>query len=101
MTMIVVNPADGSEVGRYEQPAAAAVAASLDLAQDAFLAWRARPVAERADLLRALAETLRANRDDFVREGDARDGKDPARGRGRGREVGMVLPSTGCASSST
>jgi succinate-semialdehyde dehydrogenase/glutarate-semialdehyde dehydrogenase len=75
MTLIAVNPADGSELGRYEQPDAAALAASLDRAQDAFLDWRARPVAARAELLRSLAATLRANAAELAREATLEMGK--------------------------
>jgi succinate-semialdehyde dehydrogenase/glutarate-semialdehyde dehydrogenase len=75
MTLIAVNPADGSEVGRYEQPDADAIRAAVDRAQDAFLAWRERPLAERAELLVSLASTLRANRDDLAREATLEMGK--------------------------
>jgi succinate-semialdehyde dehydrogenase / glutarate-semialdehyde dehydrogenase len=75
MTLIAVNPANGSEIARYEQPDAGAVAASIELAQAAFLEWRARPIAERAELLRALASKLRANKDDLAREATLEMGK--------------------------
>jgi acyl-CoA reductase-like NAD-dependent aldehyde dehydrogenase len=35
MTLIAVNPANGSEIARYEQPDAGAVTASIELAQAA------------------------------------------------------------------
>ena len=75
MTLIAVNPTDGSELGRYEQPGADQVAEAIDRAQDAFVAWRERPLSERAELMRSLAATLRANKDDLAREATLEMGK--------------------------
>ena len=51
------------------------MAAALDRAQSAFAEWRERPIAGRAELLRALAATLRSNRDDLAREATLEMGK--------------------------
>ena len=75
MTLVAINPADGTEVGRYDQPSADDVAAAIDRADAAFGSWRQRPIAERADRLRSLAATLRANSADLAREATLEMGK--------------------------
>ncbi|MFC3286122.1 bifunctional proline dehydrogenase/L-glutamate gamma-semialdehyde dehydrogenase PutA [Litchfieldella rifensis] len=52
-----VSPADGSRVvGRVHEATPAEVAAALDAAEDGFRDWSARPVAERAEVLRRTAD---------------------------------------------
>ncbi|PMR72204.1 bifunctional proline dehydrogenase/L-glutamate gamma-semialdehyde dehydrogenase PutA [Halomonas heilongjiangensis] len=52
-----VSPADGSHVvGRVHEATPAEVAAALDAAHDGFRDWSARPVAERAEVLRRTAD---------------------------------------------
>jgi hypothetical protein len=75
MTLVAVNPADGTEVGRYEQPTPEEVTAAIDRADAAFAGWRARPISERADLLRSLAATLRAHSAQLAREATLEMGK--------------------------
>jgi succinate-semialdehyde dehydrogenase / glutarate-semialdehyde dehydrogenase len=75
MTLVAINPADGTEIGRYDQPSADDVAAAIDRADTAFGTWRRCPIAERADLLRSLAATLRANSADLAREATLEMGK--------------------------
>jgi succinate-semialdehyde dehydrogenase/glutarate-semialdehyde dehydrogenase len=75
MTLIAVNPADGNELARYEQPGSEEVAEAIDRAHSAFLEWRERPIAERADLLRSLAATLRESKADLAREATLEMGK--------------------------
>lgn len=75
MTLVAVNPADGTELGRYDQPGNDDVTRAVDHAQNAFQEWRHRPVSERAELLRWLAATLRANRDELARQATLEMGK--------------------------
>jgi RHH-type proline utilization regulon transcriptional repressor/proline dehydrogenase/delta 1-pyrroline-5-carboxylate dehydrogenase len=52
-----VSPADGSRVvGKVHEATPDEVAAALDAAEDGFRDWSARPVAERADVLRRTAD---------------------------------------------
>jgi succinate-semialdehyde dehydrogenase/glutarate-semialdehyde dehydrogenase len=76
-----VNPATGETVREYAETAPAAVSAALELADRAFLGWRARPFADRAAIMRAAGARLRARA-----AGDARliaieMGKPVAQGR--------------------
>ncbi|HEX6715046.1 MAG TPA: NAD-dependent succinate-semialdehyde dehydrogenase [Thermoleophilaceae bacterium] len=75
MTLTAINPANGAELGRFEEPSEQQIAAAIERAHSAFLEWRERPLAERAELLRALAATLRANKDDLAREATLEMGK--------------------------
>jgi succinate-semialdehyde dehydrogenase / glutarate-semialdehyde dehydrogenase len=75
MTLIAVNPADGTELARYDQPDSQQVAEAIARADAAFADWRTRPLAERAALLRSLAATLRANKDDLARAATLEMGK--------------------------
>ena len=75
MTLVAINPADGTEIGRYDQPSADDVAAAIDRADAAFQSWRRRRIAERAELLRSLAATLRAHSAELAREATLEMGK--------------------------
>jgi succinate-semialdehyde dehydrogenase / glutarate-semialdehyde dehydrogenase len=67
MTFTAINPADGSVLGTYEEHTEEQVHAALDRAHAAFLAWRERPITERAALLTKLAEALRARQPELAR----------------------------------
>jgi succinate-semialdehyde dehydrogenase / glutarate-semialdehyde dehydrogenase len=75
MTLTAFNPADGTELARFEEPTEHELAAAIDRAHQAFLEWRERPLAERCTLLRSLASTLRANKADLAREATLEMGK--------------------------
>ncbi|GAB3276783.1 bifunctional proline dehydrogenase/L-glutamate gamma-semialdehyde dehydrogenase PutA [Parahaliea aestuarii] len=61
------NPADHAElVGRISYADDAAIEAALDTAHAASPTWAQRPVQERADILRRLADALEANRDELI-----------------------------------
>ena len=75
MTLIATNPATGDELGRYDTATPAQVETAVARAHDAFLAWRARPLAERADLVRGLASTLRTHKDELAALATAEMGK--------------------------
>lgn len=61
-----VNPATEQLLARYDAMSPAAVEMALAGAQQAFRAWRRTNFAERADRLRAAAQTLRAQRERFA-----------------------------------
>ena len=75
MTLTAVNPADGTELARFEEPSQQQIAAAIEHAHTAFLDWRERPLAERSELLRSLASTLRANKADLAHEATLEMGK--------------------------
>jgi acyl-CoA reductase-like NAD-dependent aldehyde dehydrogenase len=75
MTLTAVNPADGSQLGRFEELSGDQVTAAIERAHSAFLEWRERPLAERCDLLRSLAATLRENKAELAREATLEMGK--------------------------
>ena len=75
MTLTTFNPADGTELARYEEPTEYELAAAIERGHQAFLEWRERPLAERCQLLRSLATTLRANKADLAREATLEMGK--------------------------
>jgi succinate-semialdehyde dehydrogenase/glutarate-semialdehyde dehydrogenase len=62
----VVNPATGKTEATYETFSDAQVEAALSKAQAAFEAWRSRPVAERAAIVRRAAELHRERRKDLA-----------------------------------
>lgn len=63
MAIETINPATGELVQRFKPTSAANVDAALARAARAFSAWRERPFGERAKLLKATAQTLRAQRE--------------------------------------
>ncbi|WP_423141679.1 NAD-dependent succinate-semialdehyde dehydrogenase [Parablastomonas sp. CN1-191] len=58
---ISVNPATGSELGRWEDHDQAHVDTTLTAAVGAQAQWRATPIERRVDLLRSIAKVLREN----------------------------------------
>jgi succinate-semialdehyde dehydrogenase/glutarate-semialdehyde dehydrogenase len=58
-TITVVDPATEEAVASYAEHSPEQIEAALAAADDAFKAWRRRPVQERAELLRAVARELR------------------------------------------
>lgn len=63
----VRNPADHSElVGRVTHADDSAIAAALDRAHAAFPEWAGKTVAERADILRRLADALEEHREELI-----------------------------------
>ncbi|HET9103916.1 MAG TPA: NAD-dependent succinate-semialdehyde dehydrogenase [Solirubrobacteraceae bacterium] len=75
MTLTAVNPVDGAALGQFEELSQAEVSAAIGRAHDAFASWRATPLAERCERLRALAATLRAHKADLAREASLEMGK--------------------------
>ena len=64
---ISLNPATGEELARIDDHSPAQVEAMLDAAHVAQRAWRFEPVERRAELLRAIARTLRAGSARYAR----------------------------------
>ena len=62
----VVNPATGETLATYPTATDADVANALDAAASAFASWRETPVAERAALIRRVAQLHRERRDDLA-----------------------------------
>jgi len=60
----VINPATEKVVRTYALHDEGAVRVKVEQAQQAFTAWREKPVAERAQLLAAVARRIRARRDE-------------------------------------
>ena len=58
MTFTAINPANEAVIGEYETHDDAYVDAALQVAHEAFLAWRATSFAERATLMTRVAELL-------------------------------------------
>jgi succinate-semialdehyde dehydrogenase / glutarate-semialdehyde dehydrogenase len=75
MSLTAINPTDGSELGRFDELSPEQVSAAIERAHAAFGEWRERPLAERCDLLRSLAATLRSNKAELAREATLEMGK--------------------------
>lgn len=58
---ISINPATGEQIGRYPFESASALQAALSRAAAGFRVWRNTAVAQRSQLLIALAQALRGN----------------------------------------
>ena len=56
------SPIDGSQIGAVQTDTAADVAAAVERAHQAFLAWRVVPAPVRGELIRQFAEELRQNK---------------------------------------
>ncbi|PMZ30158.1 succinate-semialdehyde dehydrogenase, partial [Pseudomonas sp. GW247-3R2A] len=55
---ISINPATGEQIGHYPFESASALQAALSRAADGFRVWRSTAVAQRSQLLIALAQAL-------------------------------------------
>ncbi len=67
MTLQSINPATGDLLERFEETSPAALDQILERADAASRAWRRRPVAERAERLRAAARLLRERKSAYAR----------------------------------
>jgi succinate-semialdehyde dehydrogenase / glutarate-semialdehyde dehydrogenase len=65
-TFEVCNPASGEVLAEVPRLGAAETRRAIDAAAAAFPAWRDRPAAQRARILRAFADELMAHRDDLA-----------------------------------
>ncbi|KHK98947.1 succinate-semialdehyde dehydrogenase [Microbacterium mangrovi] len=62
----VVNPATGETLATYPTATDAEIAQALDAAASAYASWRETPVAERAALIRRVAQLHRERRDELA-----------------------------------
>ncbi|HYK81646.1 MAG TPA: NAD-dependent succinate-semialdehyde dehydrogenase [Gemmatimonadales bacterium] len=80
MTLESVNPATGDVLETFEETSPDALDRTLQRADAASRDWRRRPVAERAERLRAAARLLRERREGFARTMALEMGKPLAQG---------------------
>lgn len=76
-----INPATGEHLVTYEHHTDAEVTEIVDASQAAYQDWRRRPLAERADVVRAIGELLRERSDDLAQMMTAEMGKVLAHGK--------------------
>ncbi|WP_116652643.1 NAD-dependent succinate-semialdehyde dehydrogenase [Pelagibacterium sediminicola] len=81
-TLDVINPADGSVIGRVPNAGAAETRRAIEAAATAFTSFKQTLAAERADMLFALYDAIRANIDELAHILTAEQGKPIAEARG-------------------
>ncbi|HEV7661413.1 MAG TPA: aldehyde dehydrogenase family protein [Allosphingosinicella sp.] len=82
-----ISPVDGSKLGSVEVADAAAVAAAIGRAADAFRAWRLVPPPRRGELVRLFGEALREEKDALGRLVSRECGKILSEGLGEVQEM--------------
>jgi len=80
MSLDAINPVTGEVLERFEETSAEEVARIVATAHAAFLEWRERPFAARAERMREAARLLRARRADYARVMALEMGKPLAQG---------------------
>jgi aldehyde dehydrogenase (NAD+) len=85
--LLSVSPIDGSALGQIEAADPAAVAAAIDRAHEAFLAWRLVPPPRRGELVRLLGEVLREEKEALGRLVSRECGKLLSEGLGEVQEM--------------
>ena len=80
--LAVTDPATGAEIARVPAMGAAETEAAIAAAEAALPAWRERPAAERAAVLRRWFDLMRAHADDLAAILTAEQGKPLAEARG-------------------
>ncbi len=80
--IIVLNPATGEEVARVASCGAAETASAIAAADKAMVEWKARPVKERAAILRRWFDLSMEHQEDLARIMTAEQGKVLAEARG-------------------
>jgi succinate-semialdehyde dehydrogenase / glutarate-semialdehyde dehydrogenase len=81
-TLDVINPADGSVMGQVPNSGAAETRRAIDAAATAFETFKATTAAERADMLFALYDAIRANIDELAHILTSEQGKPIAEAKG-------------------
>ncbi len=81
------SPIDGGAIGRVASADHAAVAAAIDRAHDAFIAWRRIPAPRRGELVRLFGEVLREEKDPLGRLVSLECGKLLSEGLGEVQEM--------------
>jgi succinate-semialdehyde dehydrogenase / glutarate-semialdehyde dehydrogenase len=80
MAIESINPATGERLARFEEHDAAEIERILSAAERAFVQWRERPFAARADLMREAARLLEARKAEYARAMALEMGKPIAQG---------------------
>ncbi len=83
----VVSPIDGHCLGRLRSHDGAHVAAAIETAQDAFVAWRTVPAPKRGELIRLFGNELRASKEPLGRLITIETGKILPEGLGEVQEM--------------
>jgi aldehyde dehydrogenase (NAD+) len=83
----VTSPIDGAVIARVHDTPLADVAAAIEAAQHAFLAWRNVPAPRRGEFVRLLGEELRAAKTDLGRLVTLEAGKTVSEGLGEVQEM--------------
>jgi aldehyde dehydrogenase (NAD+) len=86
-TLLARSPISGEIVGKLPECSAKQAGEHIELAHDAFLAWRAVPAPKRGELVRLLGEELRASREDLGRLVTLEAGKIISEGQGEVQEM--------------
>ncbi len=63
---VAINPATGDVIARYNYFTAEQIAGTVDLAETTYAVWRRVEMAERSQLMAAVADRLEAGRDDYA-----------------------------------
>ncbi|QYX57289.1 NAD-dependent succinate-semialdehyde dehydrogenase [Roseovarius sp. SCSIO 43702] len=66
-TIETINPTDGSVIDTYETMERAEVERRIEACHEAFLDWRRKSHEERGEIIRAIGQGLRDNKDEFAR----------------------------------
>jgi succinate-semialdehyde dehydrogenase/glutarate-semialdehyde dehydrogenase len=92
MTMPIesVNPTNGATIRTYKEPSPEEVAAILGQVDEAFGSWRRTSFSERARLMRAAAQVLRARTDEYARLMAEEMGKPIREGRAEAEKCAWV-----------
>src|SRR5438477_6238853 len=81
MTIKGINPATGEELKSYQETSDAEVEAILRASNQAFEQWKQVPIPKRTDMLKSVAEKLRARRAELAELMAREMGKPLAQGR--------------------
>lgn len=79
---ISINPANGEQIGVYPYESEAALDAALSRAAAGFAVWKRKPLAQRVELIQALARVLRSKADEMARMATVEMGKPATQARG-------------------
>jgi succinate-semialdehyde dehydrogenase / glutarate-semialdehyde dehydrogenase len=75
MPLRAINPAAGKQLASFDEATESEVSEALDCNVTEFAKWRARPIAERAALIRRPTEVLRENKEELARLATLEKGK--------------------------
>lgn len=75
MTIVAINPATGEQLASFQELSTDQLDAALARAHETLAGWRARPLAERAELVRAIGGVLRRRQPELARLASLEMGK--------------------------